>query len=244
MDDVKLSVNSDVFDADYIIDMPVMKTHSQCMVSLGIKNLKGLLNINSRKRCHNRDQSKDLNYHVTKLADMLSPSLTIIDGIYSLEFGAGLSGDARRSDMIIVSNDMISADKVGARLLGYAPESIPHISLAVKNKGRADDLSDISIKGNVDIYNAAKLHNWSRDRNKTDDMPLVFEKMGIKGIKIPAVDTTPCTYCAIFNYYVFFGILMAENTGINLLTILKYFTVKYKNLLERINTHYLLVSVR
>jgi len=37
--DVKLSVNSDILDADYIIDMPVMKTHIQCKVSLGIKNL-------------------------------------------------------------------------------------------------------------------------------------------------------------------------------------------------------------
>ncbi len=46
LDDVKLSVNSDIFEADYIIDMPVMKTHSQCIVSLGEKNLKGLLKIN------------------------------------------------------------------------------------------------------------------------------------------------------------------------------------------------------
>jgi len=209
--DVKLSVNSDVFEADYIIDMPVMKTHAQCMVSLGIKNLKGLLNINSRKRCHNRDQSKDLDYHVAKFADMLSPKLTIIDGIYSLECGPTPAGDARRSDLIIVSRDMISADKVGAKLLGYDSESIPHISLVAKNKGRAADLSDISIKGNVDIYNAAKLHKWSRGRNKTDDMPLQFEEMGIKGIRLPAGDTTICTYCVFFLYCAILMILMAKN---------------------------------
>lgn len=209
--DVKVSVNSDIFEADYIIDMPVMKTHSQCMVSLGIKNLKGLLNINSRKRCHNRDQIKDLDYHVTKFADMLSPALTIIDGIYSLECGPTPAGDAHRSDLIIASRDMISADKVGAKLLGYAPESIPHIALAAKNKGRTADLSDLSIKGNVDIYNVAKLHKWSRDRNKTDDMPLLFEEMGIKGIRLPAVDTTLCTYCVFFLYYTILGILMAKN---------------------------------
>ena len=188
-----------------------MKTHSQCMVSLGIKNLKGLLNINSRKRCHNRDQIKNLDYHVTKFADMLSPALTIIDGIYSLECGPTPAGDAHRSDLIIASRDMISADKVGAKLLGYAPESIPHIALAAKNKGRTADLSDLSIKGNVDIYNVAKLHKWSRDRNKTDDMPLLFEEMGIKGIRLPAVDTTLCTYCVFFLYYTILGILMANN---------------------------------
>ncbi len=213
LDDVKLSVNSDVLEADYIIDMPVMKTHIQCIVSLGIKNLKGLLNINSRKRCHNKNQSKNLDYHVTKFADMLSPSLTIIDGIYTLEYGPGTSGDARRSDLLVVSKDMISADKVGAKLLGYAPESIPHIALSAKNKDRAADLSDICIKGNVDISDAAKLHKCSYERNETDDMPLLFEQMGIKGIRLPSFDHTICTYCAFFATYSIMGILMAKNVG-------------------------------
>jgi len=211
LDDVKLSVNSDVLDADYIIDMPVMKTHIQCKVSLGIKNLKGLLNTSSRKRCHNKDKSKDLDYHVTKFADMLSPSLTIIDGIYTLEYGPGPSGDARRSDLLVVSKDMISADKVGAKLLGYTPESIPHIALSAKNKDRPTDLSDICIKGNVDINDSTKPHRWSYERNKTDDMPLLFEQMGIKGIRIPPFDHTLCTYCAFFATYSIMGILMAKN---------------------------------
>jgi uncharacterized protein (DUF362 family) len=211
LDDVKLSVNSDVLDADYIINMPVMKTHIQCIVSLGIKNLKGLLNISSRKRCHNKDKNKDLDYHVTKFADMLSPSLTIIDGIYTLEYGPGPSGDARRSDLLVVSKDMISADKVGAKLLGYTPESIPHIALSAKNKDRPADLSDICIKGNVDMNDAAKPHRWSHERNKTDDMPLLFEQMGIKGIRLPPFDHTLCTYCAFFATYSIMGILMAKN---------------------------------
>jgi uncharacterized protein (DUF362 family) len=210
-DDVKLSVNSDILGADYIIDMPVMKTHIQCKVSLGIKNLKGLLNISSRKRCHNRDQSKNLDYHVTKFADMLSPSLTIIDGIYTLERGPGPSGDARRSDLLVVSKDMISADKVGAKLLGYAPESIPHIALSAKNKDRPADLSDICLKGNVDIKDAAQPHKWSYERNETGDMPLLFEQMGIKGIRFPPFDHTLCTYCAFFVTYSIMGILMAKN---------------------------------
>jgi len=210
--DVKLSVNSDIFEADYIVNMPVMKTHMQCKVSLGEKNLKGLLKISSRKRCHNKDQRKDIDYHVSKFADMLSPSLTIIDGIYSLEYGPTHTGEAHRSDLIIVSKDMISADKVGAKLLGYAPESVPHIALSAKNKGRPVDLSDVNVKGNVDINAASKLHKWSIERNKTDDMPLLFEQMGIKGIRFPAIDSTVCTYCVSFIIYIFLGILMSKNT--------------------------------
>ena len=45
LDDVTLSVNADILNADHIINMPVLKTHLQCKISLGIKNLKGLINI-------------------------------------------------------------------------------------------------------------------------------------------------------------------------------------------------------
>ena len=45
IDDVTLNVNKDILEADYVVDMPVLKTHSQCMVSLGIKNLKGVINL-------------------------------------------------------------------------------------------------------------------------------------------------------------------------------------------------------
>jgi len=56
---------------------------------------------------------------------MLSPSLTIIDGIYSLERGPGYSGDAHRTDIIVASRDLISADKVGASILGISPQTVP-----------------------------------------------------------------------------------------------------------------------
>jgi hypothetical protein len=42
-------------------------------------------------------------------------------------------------------------------------------------------------------------------------MPLLFEEKGIKGIRLPASDTTICTYCVFFLYYAILGILMAKN---------------------------------
>lgn len=209
--DVTLSVNSDVLAADYVINMPVLKTHTQAMVSLGIKNLKGLLDIASRKRCHNADQSIDLNYHLARLPSMLSPSLTILDGIYTLERGPLYTGRAHRSNIIIVSKDLISADKVGATILGFAPHTIPYILMAAKNNGRPTDLSDVNIRGGIDIKTALKPHKWEFEQNESGDLPLFFERAGIKGLTYPQADNTMCTYCSASIYYVIWGILMAKN---------------------------------
>ena len=209
--DVTLSVNRDILDADYVINMPVLKTHTQAIVSLGIKNLKGVLNIASRKKCHNADHSIGLDYHLAKLPDMLSPSLTILDGIYTLERGPLYTGRAHRSNIIVASKDLISADKVGAIILGFTPQSIPYIALAAENNGRPTDLSDVNIKGEVDIKTALKPHKWEFEQNESGDLPLFFERAGIKGLTYPQADNTMCTYCSAFIYLVIWGILMAKN---------------------------------
>ena len=210
--DVGLSVNTDILEADYIVNMPVLKTHSMVKVSLGAKNLKGVLSMASRKTCHHPDQHTDLNYHIAKLVDVISPSFNIIDGIYTIERGPTYGGLAHRSNIIVASKDLISADKVGARVLGFEPRDVPALALLAENHGRPADLGDINIRGEVDVATALKPHRWAPERSESGDLPLAFEKMGIRGLRIPAPDGTLCTYCArLFVDYLMAGILMAAD---------------------------------
>ena len=55
----KVNFCSDALAADVVIDIPVLKTHSQAVVTLGFKNLKGLINYASRKKFHSDDPVKD-----------------------------------------------------------------------------------------------------------------------------------------------------------------------------------------
>jgi uncharacterized protein (DUF362 family) len=210
--DVTLSISKTVLDADHVIDMPVMKTHGEAMVSLGIKNLKGVLNVASRQRCHSADPSSDLNYHLVKLTEMLRPSLTIIDGIYTLERGPYYSGDAHRTDIIVASRDLISADKVGAAILGIPPQTVPYIALVAENKGRPHDLSDINILGDAVLAAVSRPHQWEMAWSKAGDMPILLDLFGVKGITWRKIDNTLCSNCANFlPSYIGAGFLFAKN---------------------------------
>ena len=57
-------MNSDMINSDFLINIPVLKTHAQCVVSLGIKNLKGLINIASRKKFHSADPIRNLHFNL------------------------------------------------------------------------------------------------------------------------------------------------------------------------------------
>ncbi|MFC1822728.1 DUF362 domain-containing protein [Thermodesulfobacteriota bacterium] len=211
LDGKKISVNTDILQADYVINMPVMKTHVQAVVSLGIKNLKGLLNTPSRKAFHNSEQVMDLHYHLSKLPGLIPTFITVIDGIYSLEMGPLYTGQAHRLNLIIASKDLISADKVGASILGFDPKDVPHINLVSKNHGRKIDLSDVNLLGKVDIDKVRIPHQWAFEQNESGAMPMLFENAGVKGIRFIGMDKTLCTYCTHFINYVVMGILTAKN---------------------------------
>ncbi|MFA5103437.1 MAG: DUF362 domain-containing protein, partial [Candidatus Thermoplasmatota archaeon] len=63
----ELKFNQDILESDFLVNIPVLKTHTQTVVSLGIKNIKGLLHIESRKKCHSTDPEMNLHHYVSKL---------------------------------------------------------------------------------------------------------------------------------------------------------------------------------
>ena len=192
---------AEALESDLIVDLPVLKTHNQTMVSLGTKNLKGLIDIPSRKKCHRMDPEADLHAFVARLADRLPPIFTVIDGIYTSERGPGFDGKMHRSDLILASADVLSADFVGARVLGYDPAVVPHLAHAARNHGRPTDLSDITVVGEP-IASVARFHAFDFDYTQDPDgnwLPASLIKQGIRGISYPKYDLSMCTYCSGVN---------------------------------------------
>jgi uncharacterized protein (DUF362 family) len=204
-DGVQLNFNTDILNSDFVVDLPVMKAHNQTVVSLGIKNLKGTIDIPSRKRCHNMTPGKDLHFWVAKLADRMPPMLTLQDGIYTNERGPGPDGRMHRSNLLVASSDVLAADLVGAKLLGYEAQNVPHLVHAARNRKRPHDLLDIDILGE-DIEALSKFHEYDFEYSETEEgtMPLPLAKQGIKGVFYRKYDLSMCTYCSEIN-----GVMLA-----------------------------------
>ena len=194
-DGVKLNFNQDILESDLVVDLPVMKTHAQTVVSLGIKNLKGMIDVKSRKRCHNADPEKNLHFYVSRLADPMPPLLTLIDGTYTSEYGPGFDGIIHRSDLLVASWDVLSADLVGCRLLGHDPAQVAYLAHAAKRARRPMDLSDVELLGER-LEDHARLHQWSFPYAEGDALPLALAKKGMAGISYYKYDDTLCTYCS------------------------------------------------
>ena len=173
-------------EADFLINVPVLKTHGQAIVSLGMKNLKGCLKYSSKKRFHMRGNLEKL---IALLNVHLNSHLTIIDGTYALENGP-IGGPAHRKDLIIASNDILAADMVGARVLGKNPSNIPHLKEFAKLTNRDAELDAI-------VVNGEKIEDVSEDLPFEIDFNQYFKRAGLKGIRVNAVkgDVSICSGC-------------------------------------------------
>ena len=207
-DGMKLSFSSDVLESDAVIDLPVLKTHAQTTVSLGIKNLKGTISIPSRKRCHNADPSMPLHRWVARLADPMPPVFTLVDGIYSNERGPGFDGRMHRTDLLLASNDIFAVDKVGAKVLGYDPVDVPHLRHYAERYRRALDLSDVDIRGER-LEDVGLFYKYGFDYNEDGSLPKPMARMGIEGVSYYKYDLSMCTYCSGITGAVLTAIAMA-----------------------------------
>jgi hypothetical protein len=165
------------------------------MVSLGTKNIKGMIDIASRKKCHNTHPRKDLHFWVARLADCMPPMFTLIDGIYTSECGPNIDGHMHRSDILVASRDLLAADMVGAKVLGYDPADVPHLAIAAANHDRLTDLSDVTVSGES-ISAVARPHRYDFPYTPDGTLPLPMAQMGIYGLSYHKYDLSLCTYCA------------------------------------------------
>jgi uncharacterized protein (DUF362 family) len=208
--EVVLNFNSDIIHSDFVVNLPVLKTHNQTMVTLGIKNLKGMIDIHSRKKCHSTDPEKDLNYMVARLANKMPPMFTLLDGIYTNERGPAFDGRIRRSNLLLASTDVLSVDMVGAKVLGYEPSGVPHLVHAARDRERPMDLSDVDVVGER-IEDVASFHEYDYPYVENDTLRRSLAERGVKGITYPKFDLSMCTYCAGLNGVMLFAIAQAWN---------------------------------
>ncbi len=208
--DISLNFNTDILHSDYVVNLPVLKTHAVTVVSLGLKNLKGVIDVDSRKKCHNADAEKNLHYYVSRLADPLPPMFTLLDGIYTIERGPTFEGKARRSNVLVASEDVLSADMVGAKVLGHDPSETPHLVYAARNRARPLDLSDIRLVGEP-LESVASYHENEFAYTEDESLPVPLQKMGIQGLSYRKYDMTMCTYCSGINGPALAAIVRAWN---------------------------------
>ncbi|HPD15131.1 MAG TPA: DUF362 domain-containing protein [Planctomycetota bacterium] len=104
-----------VFECDRLINVAVMKTHIDCLVTLGMKNLKGCIRNEDKRAFHN---DLDINRALVALNRLITPDLTIVDGTLGMEGIGPHAGRPANFGHIFASRHTPSVDAVAASAMG------------------------------------------------------------------------------------------------------------------------------
>ncbi|MGA1874588.1 MAG: DUF362 domain-containing protein [bacterium] len=148
----KLRVCAFIQEVDFLVSIPVMKTHMHTGVSLSIKNLKGVLWRREKARLHQLEyphlkegEGKALDVAIADMARVLRPDLALIDGTVGLEGLGPSEGSPKEVGLIVASQDCLAADSVATYLMGFEPASIPHLRMIHEDGTGEIDLNRMNI---------------------------------------------------------------------------------------------------
>ena len=121
----------------YVVSAAKMKTHSETQVTLGLKNMFGLIPDRMKWKYH----IKGIGKVIVDINTVLRPTLTVIDGFVAMEGSGPVHGTPVKMDLIVAGRDPVSTDSTASRIMGFDPKSIYHIRrVAEKGLGEIDNI--------------------------------------------------------------------------------------------------------
>jgi uncharacterized protein (DUF362 family) len=168
-----------VASADAIITVPVMKNHDQTEITLGLKNMKGVMTDVCKKRFH----AEGLVGSVCDLNQTFTPVLEIVDGTFGQQGLGPIFGETVEMDLIIGSKDLVACEAVTGRIMGYEVNEVNITKECAKRGIGTCDFDEIEVIGcQIDeVYRRFKRSSEIEIEGLPESFNLMFDKDACTG---------------------------------------------------------------
>jgi uncharacterized protein (DUF362 family)/NAD-dependent dihydropyrimidine dehydrogenase PreA subunit len=197
-----------VLECDCLINVPVIKTHMQTVVSLGLKNIKGVVPTKDKLIIH----LEGLDQGIVDLNTVISSRLVVVDGMIALEGEQGpTNGNPVHLGVIVAGDNIVEVDATCARLMGLDPHRVTHLRMAEdRGLGRlkgfevlGDEVNalkkDFSLPSHPDLnrflYSDVYARLYNMIRRPVDR--ILGRSLSRGSLGRVSVDTTKCDACAV-----------------------------------------------
>jgi len=144
----KVRLSKVLFDCDTFINVPTLKTHTQCGITVAIKNMYGLIPREDKRLYHKLDKVEEA---IIDLYQARKADLIVVDGTYTT-FHIGprpveTFKETFRLNLALAGFDPVAVDAVSAKILGMKPETLRYLRWGERKELGTMNLSNIKILG-------------------------------------------------------------------------------------------------
>ncbi len=139
----KFRVAKTALEADVVVSLPVLKSHSRTAITCSLKNMKGVLPGLEKRMTHRLG----LDRAIVDLNKIVKPHYTIVDAINCMEGTWEYPKDRVTLNLVIAGSDAVAVDTICAKIADVDPAMVLHIRLAQEQGLGVTDLNNIEVKG-------------------------------------------------------------------------------------------------
>ena len=184
-----------VLEADCIINLAKLKTHSLTLLTCAVKNMFGVIPGFGKGEQHKLypkpDEFADMLVHLFRL---VRPSLTIVDGILAMAGNGPGSGDPYDLGLLLAGCDAVAVDAVAADIIGFKRGSIDTTRIAAAMRLGEDNPDRIDVLGSG---TGVRPDDFSLPSNlKVRLVPRAFARLVAPLVWVkPVINPASCTGC-------------------------------------------------
>lgn len=168
----KMYLAKPLFDADVVINLPKLKTHSATIYTGAVKNVFGCIP-GLRKAMYHKiaPDKEDFGEILTDIHKAAKFDLHIMDGIIAMEGEGPTAGSVYKANKILISKDPLALDVVAINMLGMTIDDIPVLSAARNRSLGQYNVDRIIIDGDykhiphLEDYKLPKNYKSTKKRN-------------------------------------------------------------------------------
>ncbi|MFH1334964.1 MAG: DUF362 domain-containing protein [Candidatus Zixiibacteriota bacterium] len=137
-----------VLDADVVISLAKLKTHTLTLMTCAVKNMFGSIPGFRKGEYHKEaPKPKDFARVVVDIFSLTQPHLTLVDAIVCMDGDGPSAGDPRYAGLLLAGTDAVALDMVAAKIMGFKDGEIDTTAVAQKRNLGAKSFEQIEIKG-------------------------------------------------------------------------------------------------
>ena len=141
MDRVRIARTA--LESDVVISLPVLKTHLRTIITLSLKNTKGVLPGAEKRKTH----ALGLDKAVADLNSVAKPDYVVVDALAGMQGLWEYPQDRVELGLILAGKEPCAVDTVGTSLMGFNPAQIMHLQYFAARQRQKADLDHVEIAG-------------------------------------------------------------------------------------------------
>jgi len=187
-----IDIAKDAMEADVVINLAKLKTHTQMMLTLGVKNLFGCIVGLKKPEWHMRTgvDRQMFGRLIVSIFEAVGPAYTIMDGILAMEGqGPGKSGTPRELGLLMGGKNAHAVDHVVCLQVGLDPDT-----LETQRNARALGVYDgiVHVNGDLNILDDFQFPELGSLTMGPDFLGRFMRKFVIQQ---PVADNKACKLC-------------------------------------------------